>query len=273
MRENADRFEGLAETYAVHRPGYPAGLFERLVAACASDRRIAVDVGAGPGTSTQGLRAALPADWLVTAVEPCTDMRRVLSRKFTGDPGVQVIDASAEALPLPAGSAGLVVACGAFEWFDRAAFFAEAARVLAPRGLLAIMRNRRCPVPLLDDFDRYIAAASAEAGRSDGRETPREPTVRQLMAEEEFMGARSLTVRWQDVRDARALVDLYLTDPAVWSIVRRIGLGRVMEDLAEICACHAVTLFEIDWETTLKWAQRRAASDGSRCARASNSST
>jgi SAM-dependent methyltransferase len=257
MRENADRFEGLAETYALHRPGYPVEVFAQLAAACGSDRRLAVDVGAGPGNSTGALRAALPPDWLVAAVEPGRDMRRVLSRRFTGDPGVQVIDAAAEAMPLPAGSAGLVAACTAFHWFDREAFMAEAARILAPRGILALVRNRRQPHPLLADFDDYIARTSIEIDDYAQRERRKEPTVRELMAHGAFMGARSFTVAWSEERDCRSLIDLYLTRSTVWGIVRRIGLGPVIADLTALCQRHGEAASRIGWETTVKWVQRR----------------
>jgi SAM-dependent methyltransferase len=136
MREPADRFEGLAETYALHRPGYPVEAFRMLFNACATDRRVAVDLGAGPGNPTAALRATLPEGWLITAVEPGAHMRRVLARSFSEAPCVQVANGRAEAVPLSDVSAGLVAACTAFHWFDRAVFFGEAARVLAPGGVL-----------------------------------------------------------------------------------------------------------------------------------------
>ena len=257
MRENADRFEGLAETYALHRPGYPVEVFERLRDACTSDRRFAVDVGAGPGNSTEVLRAALPCDWLVAAIEPGRDMRRVLSRRFTGNPGVQIIDAAAEGMPLPSGSAGLLVACTAFHLFDHDAFLSEAARILAPHGILALVRNRRQPTPLLSGFDDYIARTSIEVDDYARRERRKEPTVRELMAEDKFMAARSFSVSWSETRDCRSLIDLYLTRSTVWAIVRRIGLKAVMADLTEICLRHGTSSSVIDWRTTVKWVQRR----------------
>lgn len=258
MRENADRFEGLAETYALHRPGYPVEAFERLSAACTTDRHLAVDVGAGPGNSTEVLRAVLPADWLVAAVEPGRDMRRVLARRFTGNPGVHVIDAAAEAMPLPSGSAGILVACTAFHWFDHDAFLNEAARILAPHGIFALIRNSRQPHPVLAHFDDYIARNSIEVDDYAQRERRKEPTVRDLMAEDEFMAARSFSVPWSETRDCRSLIDLYLTRSTVWAIVRRIGLGPVIADLTEICRSHGQSSLNIEWKTSVKWAQRRA---------------
>lgn len=251
MRENAERFEGLAETYALYRPGYPAEAFAELVAACRTDRRIAVDAGAGPGTSTRGLRAALPADWLITAIDPSPDMRRVLGRSFQGDPGVQVIDAAAEALPLPDASAGLVMAGSAFHWFERGAFYAEAQRVLAPGGVLALMRNRRMPSPVITAFDSYI-----EEHRLGPRTFHQEPTVRELGDLPGFRSPRSRTLSWARCYDTRTLIDLYLTRSALWAIVRRIGLGQVIGDLTSLSASIGPGPWEIRFDTTVKWALR-----------------
>jgi len=257
MRENADRFEGLAETYAVHRPGYPLAAFRDLADACAADSRIAVDIGAGPGTSTRALRDALGPDWRVIAVEPGHDMRRVLGRSFRDAPDVQVIDGAAEKIPLPDASAGLAVACTAFHWFDRAAFFAEAARVLAPGGVLGLVRNRRKPLPVIAAFDAYVAENSVDVLDYPARERTKEPTVREMAALPGFGSARSQTYGWRDTRDCRGLVDLYLTRSTVWALVRRVGLERVMRDLGALCAAHADGPVEIAYDTSVKSAIRR----------------
>ncbi|SNY39707.1 Methyltransferase domain-containing protein [Pseudooceanicola antarcticus] len=259
MQEHAERFEGLAEAYALYRPDYPARAFRELLPLSTSDRALAVDVGAGPGTSTRPMRAALPASWLVTAVEPGRDMRRVLARSFREDPRVQVTDGTAEALPLPRGSAGLVVACSAFHCFDAQGFFAEARRVTAPGGVLALLRNRMVPTPLSEEIMAHVTRAARQAGALWDISGHREPTVRELSSVEGFKTARSRTYRWSETRDRRGVVDFYLTRSSVWSLVRRVGLGPVMRDLEEICARHIEkdTAAPLEWETTVKWTQRR----------------
>jgi ubiquinone/menaquinone biosynthesis C-methylase UbiE len=258
MRENPERFEGLAEAYNLYRPGYPDVAFDDLVASCGASARIALDLGAGPGNSTAGLRRALPDDWLVIAAEPGHDMRRVLSRRFAIQTGVQVIDACAEAVPLPAACAGMVVACTAFHWFDRAAFFAEARRVLAPGGVLALLRNRREVTPLIGAFDGYIAEHSVNIYDYARREKTKEPSVRALASEDGFQAAKSRTYRWAQEVECRGLIDLYLTRSTLAAIVRRIGLGQVMTDLGAIYTDHASGPVVLNWDTTVKWAQRRA---------------
>jgi SAM-dependent methyltransferase len=258
MRDHADRFDGLAEAYEMHRPGYPEEAFRTVAADLRCEARVAVDVGAGPGNSTAPLMAALGPDWSIVAIEPGRDMRRVLSRRFANTPQVQVSDATAEEMRLPTGLAGLVVACTAYHWFDRATFFRECARVLAPGGVVAVLRNRRKGHPLIDAFDSYIETHSVETSDLAQRDRDKEPSVRKLAQVEGFAGARSETWAWSHDLTPRALIDLYLTRSTLWGVVRRSGLRRVSADLEAICARLAPDGLPIrtEWETTAKWARK-----------------
>ncbi|RGP36382.1 class I SAM-dependent methyltransferase [Pseudotabrizicola alkalilacus] len=260
MTDGADRFDGLAEAYEMHRPGYPAVAFQALLADLRCPIRVAVDVGAGPGNSTASLRDALGAEWRYIAIEPGRDMRRVLSRRFSKAPDVHVAEATAEDMKLPGGFAALIVACTAFHWFDMPRFHAETARVLAPGGVLALIRNRRRPIPVIQAFDRYIETHSTETPDLARREARKEPVVRDLAQLPGFMTARSSTYHWSNNLTARGLIDLYLTRSTLWGVVRRIGLSRVMADLTAICAEHGLEhgAIEIAWETTAKWARKRS---------------
>ena len=255
-----DRFDGLAEAYEMHRPGYPPIAFQSLLADLRCPAKVAVDVGAGPGNSTSSLREALGPEWRYFAIEPGRDMRRVLTRRFAMAPDVHVADATAEDMKLPGGFAALIVACTAFHWFDMPRFYAEAERVLAPGGVLALIRNRRKPMPVIQAFDRYIEEHSSEAPDLARREARKEPVVRDLAHLPGFMTARSCTYPWTNDLSARGLIDLYLTRSTLWGVVRRIGLSRVTADLTAICDKLGVaeTPIWIDWETTEKWARKRA---------------
>jgi ubiquinone/menaquinone biosynthesis C-methylase UbiE len=260
MTDAVERFDGLAETYEMHRPGYPAEVFHALLSDLRCPQTTAVDVGAGPGNSTTALRAALGQDWRFVAIEPGRDMRRVLARRFSAAPDVQVMDATAEDMRLPSGFAALIVACTAFHWFDATRFYAEAARVLVPGGVLALIRNRRTRQPVLAAFDRYIEEHSSETTDLARREARKEPVVRDLAQVPGFMTARSCTCTWTSQLSARGLIDLYLTRSTLWGVVRRIGLSRVTADLTAICAEHGLgdQSVEINWETTAKWARKRS---------------
>lgn len=258
MRDHVDRFDGLAEAYEMHRPGYPEEAFRTIAADLRCETRVAVDVGAGPGNSTAPMMAALGAGWSIVALEPGRDMRRVLSRRFVSTPQVQVSDATAEEMRLPSGLAGLVVACTAYHWFDRGRFFRESARVLAPGGVVAVLRNRRKNNPLVNAFDRYIETHSVETSDLALRDRGKEPSVRELAQVEGFTGARSESWAWFFDLTPRGLIDLYLTRSTLWGVVRRIGLRRVYADLEAICATLSPEGQPIrtEWETTAKWARK-----------------
>ncbi|MFJ4658618.1 class I SAM-dependent methyltransferase [Nocardia sp. NPDC088792] len=131
----AGSFGAVAATYAAHRPDYPeAGIRWALESAPAGAPEV-LDLGAGTGKLTDGLRA-LGAR--VHAVEPDADMRAEFARLH---PDVPLADGSAEAVPLPDDSVDAVVAGQALHWFDTDRAFPEIARVLRPGGVFAAFWN------------------------------------------------------------------------------------------------------------------------------------
>src|SRR5687767_11696018 len=126
-------FTPQAEAYARARPGYPAELVDRLIAAAgvAAGDPVA-DLGAGTGLFT-GLLAA--RGLAVVAVEPSAAMRRGAPRL----PGVVWIDGSFEATSLPTGSQRWAVAAQAFHWADVPRALPEIHRILAPGCCLTVL--------------------------------------------------------------------------------------------------------------------------------------
>ena len=143
MPDHSRRFEGLAGAYVAYRPDYPAGLLKRLATDITASNRGAggrvLDVGAGTGIFTRQLRSALGDGACLVGVEPSSDMR---AKALEGEAGtshaIDYVDGVAEALPFADVSIQAVVAATAAHWFDRPAFYREAARVLERGGLLAI---------------------------------------------------------------------------------------------------------------------------------------
>src|SRR6185295_16889471 len=92
----------------------------------------------GAGT---GISARLLADRgvRVVAVEPGDAMSGSAARH----PRVRWVAATAEAIGLDSASVDLVLCAQSFHWFRPEAALAEFARILRPRGRLAIVWNRR----------------------------------------------------------------------------------------------------------------------------------
>ena len=127
-----------AADYERGRPSYPAGAVEHLAAVLGlGPGATVVDLGAGTGKLT---RLLVPTGARVLAVEPVAAMRSELGGAV---PRAEVLDGTAEAVPLPDGSADAVVAAQAFHWFDAPRALAEVARVLRPGGGLAMVWNTR----------------------------------------------------------------------------------------------------------------------------------
>ena len=136
-----------ADVYERARPSYPVEAVDWIVEhARLGPGRVVVDVGAGTGKLT---RLLVPSGARIVAVEPVLEMREKLSET---SPGVEVVDGTAESLPLPDASADAITVAQAFHWFDHAVALPELHRVLRPGGLLMLIWNMR-------DLDDPLQAA------------------------------------------------------------------------------------------------------------------
>ncbi|HEX3234953.1 MAG TPA: class I SAM-dependent methyltransferase [Gemmatimonadales bacterium] len=125
-----DHFSRVAGGYASYRPRYPEALFSFL-ARLPARRELAWDCAAGSGQATVGL---VPHFDRVIA----TDASAALLASAPAHPRIAYRVAPAEASGLETGSADLITVAQAAHWFDLAAFYREARRVLAPGGVLAL---------------------------------------------------------------------------------------------------------------------------------------
>lgn len=123
-------FGVVAETYNDVRPPYFVPLVDRAHEVLNLDSRSRVlDLGAGTGRLTRELVGRCRS---VIAVEPDDEMRSLIS---VGT----VLAGAAEAIPLADASVDAVFVGEAFHWFDARRAVAEIARVLRPRGGLAVI--------------------------------------------------------------------------------------------------------------------------------------
>jgi ubiquinone/menaquinone biosynthesis C-methylase UbiE len=134
----ANAFGPAAGDYERSRPSYPPGALDLLRGELGVGPGARVcDLAAGTGKLTR-LLLATGAD--VVAVEPVVGMREELQASV---PGVEVLDGTAEAIPLPDASVDVVTVAQAFHWFRFDEALAEIGRVLRPGGGLAILFNER----------------------------------------------------------------------------------------------------------------------------------
>jgi SAM-dependent methyltransferase len=136
-----ERFSDRVSDYVSGRPGYPDAAVSWLVDTFGIERSASIaDVGAGTGISSE---LFLRHGFAVTAVEPNAAMREAAIARLGRDPRFRAVAATAEATTLPGASVDVVVAAQVFHWLDPAAFRAECARILKPRGVVAIFWNVR----------------------------------------------------------------------------------------------------------------------------------
>ncbi len=128
-----------AEHYDAHRLGYPPAAVTYIREAARLDEESSVvDLGAGTGLMT---RLLSPVGRLI-AVEPQSEMRGTLQARV---PEAEILDGTAERIPLPAAVADAVVAAQAFHWFANPQAVREIARVLRRDGTLILSGTKEIP--------------------------------------------------------------------------------------------------------------------------------
>jgi SAM-dependent methyltransferase len=202
-----DAFGPVAEAYAAFRPRYPRAVFHYL-AAVAPSTHCVLDVAAGSGQATLGLAAHFAR---VVAVDLSTRQLGAMPEH----PRVHRVSAHAESLPIRDHAVDLVLAAQALHWFDEAAFFKDAARVLRPRGIVAVLAydlSRITPAidRLVRDFHDHTVGADWTVDRAKvmaGYATAKLPGTSLAVAQ--FVMTASLTA------------DAYLGYLSTWSAVTR----------------------------------------------------
>lgn len=141
---SSDHFSRQAPAYASHRPSYPEELFDYLDARV-HRHTLAWDCAAGSGQATIPLARRFSR---VVA----TDISAAMLLHAPRHPGVEYRVAPAEASGLEDACVDLVTVAQALHWLELETFYAEAARVLVPRGVLAVWTygQQRLDEPGLD---------------------------------------------------------------------------------------------------------------------------
>lgn len=146
-------FGAEADLYDRVRPSYPPEVGRWLVGD--APMRVA-ELGAGTGLFT---RVLVALGHSVIAIEPDEKMRAMLAARSLS---VELVDGSAEAMPLDNESVDAVIVAQAHWWFDPARAYLEIARVLAPGGTFGAVWN--LPNPEVEWAAELNAIESGAAG-------------------------------------------------------------------------------------------------------------
>jgi len=124
----------LATSYAYDRPPIHQRILQRVRESLGITGRLtrALDVGCGAGLSTAVLESLALA---VVGLEP---VRAMLTHSRAVAPQALFLVGQAERLPFTAGAFDLITAAGSLNHADRDLFLPDAARLLAPGGILII---------------------------------------------------------------------------------------------------------------------------------------
>lgn len=181
--ELARSFMNIGSDYERYRPGFPAEALDLIDGLPVAD---ALDLGAGTGKLT---RMLVDVAERVTAVDPSEAMLDELRSVL---PHVPARVGAAEAIPLASASQDLVTVAQAFHWFDEDRACDEIARVLRPRGTLALLWNVRSPLCSWDLACEVIAHPDSD-GIAVDHSVP--PVLNQLPRFEPVSSAR---VHWSE---------------------------------------------------------------------------
>jgi SAM-dependent methyltransferase len=169
MTDATQRFSSRVENYIKYRPGYPNGVIETLRSECGlTSDSIVADVGSGTGILTEMF---LRNGNAVYGIEPNREMREAAQRLLKDYPPFRSVAARAEETTLDDASVDFVTAGQAFHWFDREKARGEFARVLKPRGWVALIWNERVTTttPFLVAYEQLLKDYSTDYEQVDHR--------------------------------------------------------------------------------------------------------
>ncbi|MES2202065.1 MAG: class I SAM-dependent methyltransferase [candidate division FCPU426 bacterium] len=131
-------YQDSTDAYERGRPDFPSEAVACLVEHCKIGQGSKViDIGAGTGKFT---RLLVPTKATLRAIEPVEGMRKKFAALL---PDVEVLEGSAEFMPVHEGWADAIVAAQAFHWFDGPSALQECHRLLKVDGMLGMIWNSR----------------------------------------------------------------------------------------------------------------------------------
>lgn len=132
-------FDSAALLYDEARPGYPDELFEDVVSLSniRPDGRI-FEIGCGTGQATVPFARR---GYSMLCIELGENLAGVARRNLAAYPRAEVCTGSFEESPVEEGMFDLVISATAFHWLDPALAYKKVARLLRPKGAIALFWN------------------------------------------------------------------------------------------------------------------------------------
>jgi SAM-dependent methyltransferase len=235
-------FGAMAEAYERFRPGYPAALFDMVMAYAGGPVPAALEIGAGTGKATRLFAARGVA---VTATEPDGAMLAELVKHVPAN--VNVVQAAFEDLR-PGEAYGLVYAAAALHWTSPEGRWPRMASLLEPGGVFASVGGpARLADPAVDDAVRAARAAfldSDEIPSPDG--TPPGQDMQwpgtELQRSQWFSDVRQLVIERRLTMSARdyvgylSTISAYLGLPAPQREQAYSQIMQVLPETVEVAA-------------------------------------
>lgn len=235
-------YEAAATAYARNRAVHPGVVADLVRVAGVDTTSRVLDVGCGTGNYARALQEATSC--AISGIEPSDQMRQ---RAEHAVQWTALVAGSAEVLPFQDHAFDLVYSTDVIHHVgDRAAFFAEASRILAPGGMIATVTDSRQDIarrrPLSNYFPETVAV--------ELRRYPAMETLRAEMADAGFTVIHETHVELEypltDIRGyrERAYSSLLLIPDAAL----QKGLTRMEQDLLA-GPIAALSLYTLVWGT------------------------
>ena len=132
-------FDQVAERYDTARPGYPAEMYDDIVALTGvPDGGDILEIGCGTGQATIPFAER---GYHIHCIELGAELATIARRKFATYPNVAVHVGAFETFPLADAAFDLAISATAFHWVDPASY-PKLARILRPGGAVALCWNK-----------------------------------------------------------------------------------------------------------------------------------
>lgn len=143
LKENSDRFNGIAEIYDKARPKTPNYVTEFLIRYLGYKPEVVVDIGCGTGLSTFAWRDKADK---IYGVDPNKEMLLQAKKKVKEIDSIEFIEAFSTSTGIKDGIADIVTCSQSFHWMEPVSTLKEVNRILKSNGIFAVYDSDWPPI-------------------------------------------------------------------------------------------------------------------------------